>query len=540
MKKKGYSRILAVIVSLMLLAVIAGGCGNVAKTEPSSSATGAASTEPAAESGATQAATEKAGPDISKKVTLNAFIMGERPRDMQLVNDELNKMTLKDLNCDVKFEFSTWTDFQTKYNLILTSGQDLDLIYTALWLDYPKYAKVGAYMALDDLLPEVTPDLYQSMSEDAWKSAKIKGKIYTVPADYDEYNTKGMTYREDLRKRYDLPEIKDLDTMRQYLEGIHKNDPKILPTATNYCMAFQDAIFPNYDFPTGPVGGGQSYAFLYMHPVGKFTELSSMMDDPGFIQEFKMIKEWADAGCWSRSVLSYKGQPSNDVSSGAAAAALDNQPAKHKGVVESVASSHPDWEIGYFSYADIGEAVHPNPASFNGMAVPKSSKNPERALLFMEKLHLDKEYYFITNYGIKGAHYDLNDKGEYKSLLASDKNGFNMGSMQPWGWNNTKLTLNVENGWNDGWVAINKHLGEKGTPGYDLLFSMDPTPVQSEIAALSQVMTQYFGPLSAGLVPDVDKAMATLKEKMNAAGYEKYAAEFKKQYLEFCSEYGLQ
>jgi putative aldouronate transport system substrate-binding protein len=518
---------------MVLMAATIVGCATKNGNAANTSQPGTNASQPA------QSAPPAAKVDISKKVEVSIFVWGNAPRDLQPVTDALNQMTLKDLNCTIQFQFAG-SDAENRYNLALTSGQPLDIIYTALWRDYPKYAKLGAFLPLEDKLQSITPELYASIDADGWKSTLVDGHIYTVPAPFKEYNTKGMLYREDLRKKYNLPEIKDLDSMYQYLVGIKQNETTLVPT-TNYkdIQVFADVTMPGMNCP-----GNADYARLetpYMFfPDGKNREINNYLDDTRYIDRFKEIKKWADAGIWSRDVLNYKGNENDDLLNGVCAAALNDQPAKAKDAIEKTTASHPDWELKYFSYAELGEPVHPNPFCYNGLGLPKAAANPDRALMFIEKLHISQDYYDLTQYGIKGTHWEPNDKGEYRPLIAPDKSGFNNGALQPWGWFNDSLMRQTENGWNEGWADMNKYLDSKATPGFHMLFTFDVTNLSAEDAAIKQVDNQYLVQLNAGLVDDVEQAWAEYKSKLNAAGIVKYQEEFKTQWLAMCDQLGLQ
>lgn len=127
-------------------------------------------------------------------------MLGDAPKDLNLIQDEVNKMALEDLNATVKFNFTTWTDWESKYKLLLSSGQPIDLIFTAEWTNYQSYAVKGAFLPLDDLLPKAAPKLQAYVPQDFWEAVKVDKKIYTVPAIWKEYVNDGIAYREDLRK----------------------------------------------------------------------------------------------------------------------------------------------------------------------------------------------------------------------------------------------------------------------------------------------------------------------------------------------------
>jgi putative aldouronate transport system substrate-binding protein len=63
-------------------------------------------------------------------------------------------------------------------------------------------------------------------------------------------------------------------------------------------------------------------------------------------------------------------------------------------------------------------------------------------------------------------------------------------------------------------------------------FFINTDPIKNEYAAVLNVMQQYYLPLKLGYVDPVE-GLATLKEKLKAAGVEKVQAEIQKQLDEF-------
>ena len=79
--------------------------------------------------------------DKGEKVTLQFYMLGDAPKDLPVIESEINKLAEADLNVNVKFNYTSWTDWDQKYKLLLSSGQPIDLIFTADWTFYQSYAK---------------------------------------------------------------------------------------------------------------------------------------------------------------------------------------------------------------------------------------------------------------------------------------------------------------------------------------------------------------------------------------------------------------
>lgn len=519
--KKMYSASLA----LALAGSVVAGCSS--STAPAASPAAGGQASPAS-----SAAAKPAGLDTSKKVELQFYMLGPAPKDLPVIEEEINKMALKDLNATVKFNFTTWTDWDQKYKLLLSSGQPIDLIFTAEWTQYQAYAKKGAFLPLDDLLPKAAPKLNSFVPKDMWDAVKIDGKIYTVPATYKEYVTTGFIWREDLRAKFNLPKPDSLANFEAYLDGIKKNVPDITPLAANSDVKQNlSDLYKNLTIdPIGAVPYGLQIP--YKNP----TEVTSYWGSPEHLKELQTYKRWQDNGYMTKNVLNVKDSMTDLITNGKAAANLGDNPSRYNDQKIKIASTHPDWQIEYYPAPLIkghAEPVHP---IHNGFAIPKSSKNPERALAFYEKLVTDKSYNLLTQYGIEGKNYKV-ENGYYTMIGDANSNGFPREGMQSWAWRNPEYML-FDKGY-DGVKKIFQELDKIQSPDKFTGFAEDYTSYQAERAALEQVEKQYLFPLEAGLVADVEGGLKTFMEKAKAAGLDKIQAEYKKQWLEYVKNQGI-
>jgi putative aldouronate transport system substrate-binding protein len=142
MKKTSFTVVAALLAIMMMIAGCSGNNGgNNSGTSPE------ASVEP------TQTATEGADkPDISKEVKLKMYLIGDRPKDTDLVYAEINKKLKQDINATVEPVFLSWGEYEQKYPLLFATGEDFDLIFAGSWLKYSEQANKGAFK-------ELTPEL---------------------------------------------------------------------------------------------------------------------------------------------------------------------------------------------------------------------------------------------------------------------------------------------------------------------------------------------------------------------------------------------
>jgi putative aldouronate transport system substrate-binding protein len=538
--KEMSKKLLAFLLAFAFAAVALTGCGASGGTEQKDGAsTAAGSVESTAAGGSTDSSEEgsKSAIDLSKKVTLTMVTFGDSPADLQLVNDEINKLTLKDLNCDIKISPLGFADFGTKYNLMLTSGQPVDMIWTATWMNFQAYALKGAFLSLDELLPKAAPDLQKFIPEDLWSISKVNGKSYCIPTTRELYGSWGLLYREDLRVKYGLPEVKDLSTVEAFLEGIKKNEKGMLPMSDSPDSAFIGAFYPfTYMNRIAPVA---NFAYGFGIRIDKPRELVRYWETPEFTDYCKLMKSWSDKGYIEKGILSKKSDVYQEVVSGKSASVISGtDPGRaNTNVIIPAMSQHPDWKFGYLNWGIMSKVSYAGSPIFMSCALPKSSENPERALAFLEKAVLDQNLYRLLNEGIEGKHFKM-DNGYYVSLNDPQNPGFIQNALYT-----SLFTFNKD------YAVYSKEYDfvrqendiEKQYvfPNYWDTFPEDYSSYSAERAALSQVNTQYAMPLLAGLAPDVDAGIKTLLDKAKTAGYDKIYDEYNKQWQKYLDSLGV-
>ncbi|WP_123041632.1 extracellular solute-binding protein [Cohnella candidum] len=539
-KLKRYGSLL--IALTMLIAVLAACGGNSGNKEGASSPSASPSASDSASSPSAGGDSDK--PDTSKKVELVWYLLGDPHKDTDKVIAELNKNLEKDLNTTIKLNFTTWTEWQTKYNLMLTTGEKIDMIFASTWADYFKYAKKGSFLPLDDLLPKYAPVTWSKVPEQDWTEAKVvasgsdKAQIFAVPATYPEYTPDGFVYRDDWRQELGLPEIKDLDSIEAYLDGVKKAKPKVTPIngkAFNEMLALFRAT---HQYENVGSGDGNLMVAKYSNP----RDIVAYPFTPEFEAWAKKMKEWADKGYWNSDTLNSQKEAGDAIKAGNGAVYWRNAPGAG-GYIVGVGQTNPDIKLGYFPFNRLYGYATPNLSVNNAMAIPKSAANPERSLMVLDKIRNDPKYFDLFVYGIEGTHYSIADDG--KTLVSPPKGmtvtqDWKRYDIASWGVRVESMVREKQgSGW-EGFDALLEEFKGMSKPNIFAGITLDYEPVKANKAAVDQVFEQYGKPLMLGLVKDVDKSIATFRDKLTKAGYEKVLEYTKTEANKYFDEKGIQ
>ena len=212
-------KVVSVLLTAAMTATMLAGCGN---KQTADSQLGESYEETMAAVQSEEAATKETETtaqakelDYSERVDLVFYLLGDAPAGLDRVEDKINEILLEKANATVDFQFSTWTDWGEKYKLQLTTG-GVDLIYTASWNNFGQLAQSGAFLPLDDLLDQVSPDYKAQIDPAALEGCRVNGKIMTIPCLWKQYTPAGIEYREDLREKYDLPVPDSIENLEAY------------------------------------------------------------------------------------------------------------------------------------------------------------------------------------------------------------------------------------------------------------------------------------------------------------------------------------
>lgn len=245
-------------------------------------------------------------------------------------------------------------------------------------------------------------------------------------------------------------------------------------------------------------------------------------------------------GYWNKNALSSNQEAGDFIKTGQGAIYWRN-PSSAGGFINEVKAKNLDMEIGYFPFSRFHNYVIPTLPSSNAMAIPKSSVNPERSLMVLDKLRNDPEYFNLMTYGIEGTHWA---KGEDDKTIVIPAPGVNLDEtprydIASWGWRYEPNMKKEKGGW-DGLDVLKEEFKPISKPDIFGPIYLDYAPVKAELAAVNQVFEQYGKPLMLGLTSDVDASLKTYREKLKTAGVDKLLEYIQEEANKYFDERGIE
>ena len=468
----------------------------------------------------------KTGGKDLKPYTVTILTAGDMPVDQQIVLDEVAKRTKDTLNITLDIKYFPWADYIEKNKMMASAGDKFDIYLNFSFDILPAIVRKQA-IKIDDYLNKYGKDIKDSISAADWGAAIANGETIAIPAIYHKdsvYNT--AIVRKDLREKYNLPPITDLESCAKFLETIAKNEPNIIPS----------------------VGGGM--AFLGPRVVkAKYPEVTHA----GYLGAGEMIIGfWSEEGPDAFKVIDYYGSKqakafveigargynnswfSKDLDKGlegkptfiGGKAALLNIDFYHFTQIEAdmkktVPEAKLEWAI-----LNPEQPVEVSPSN-NFAQISSSSKDPARAVMFLNWIQASQENYDLFMYGIEGKHYTLDgDKVKLPDGIDASNNPY---APTPWYFKNTKYDRNMSS---DSEITIScieffKKAKRYPTDEKSRGFAFNPDNVLLEVGQVEKIVAEQWGPLHTG--QKQGDAYEKFLKDLEKAGMPKIIAEMQKQ-----------
>lgn len=453
--------------------------------------------------------------DISEEVQLSMYVISDRPAGQDVVEENLNRLLKEKLNCTLQINYLSWAEFQNKYPMIFSSGEQFDIAYTSNWLNFFNMAQRGAFMELDDLWPTYAPKNYERQTEAGLRQATVNDHYYCIPTLLPTYSSYCPAYRTDIMEGTDWSgKMETWEDFEEYLEIVKETHPEMEPVDVFQMGSEIDDAYM-YSLGYRPVSGSQGGMFWYDPTLEepKVMTYYEIAETPEFLA---MMARWNEKGFFTKSALS--DTDSTKLQDGKAAFSPRNLDQ-----YENICILHPEYGL---EFAPIVKNVCHLPFLQDAMVVSNTSKNPERALMFWDLLTSDQEVFDAYYYGVLGTTYELNDEGQFRIL---DPDLYATGAM----WSARTKELNRSPIGSPEAVTeikadLEEQIAENDCAEKYTSFSMDTTGLETEYATCTNVHQQYWYPLELGYV-DAEKGLEDYEKNMKAAGVEKLQAALQEQ-----------
>ncbi|MFC4306954.1 ABC transporter substrate-binding protein [Cohnella boryungensis] len=511
-KSKASILLLSVVLILSLLLAACGKSSNSGNTS-----------SPAASGGASSSEGVASGPNNEKELELKlAFIGLGNMKEVNLVQEEMSKITKEKINATVKLipiDIGAWVQ---QVNLMLAGNEPLDLLVTSSFFNFSSQVAKGQLLPIDELVAKHGPAIKDTMEPRIFNATKVGGKSYGVPSVRDTAADHGFVARKDLMDKYGLnfDNVKTYADLDPIFKTIKDNEPGIYPlvqrSQTN-TIAYE--IVRGYIDQMGDTPG----VLLVNNQDLKVVNLYEL---PIYKDALQLARRWYQAGYIMPDAATSQESNTSLTSAGKAFSYMANL----KPGFEAQEKTITGYEVA------VARFVAPISTSDSStgfmMSIPKNTQDPDRAAQLLNLLYTDKDIVNLIANGVEGKHYVSAGDNLIKAPEGGSSYIFNQ-----WQVGNNALAKVWEGTPPDIWEQT-KAFNKASTFSKALGFSFDATPVKTEVAAVANVNNQYKAGLESGTIDPAK--LDEFLSKLKSAGLDKIIAEKQKQLDAWAKENNIQ
>ena len=432
---KKYSRLLAILISLLLIVGLFAGCKSEEKKPEESKGPSVTQTPSGTPSGQEEEEDTLPYPMLSETpIELSIWQTFTADYIASMNESEFTKELARRTNVLLKFQEASSADATTAYNLMLNSGDYTDIVRpasdAAAYTGGPdKAVEDGVFLRLNELVEKYAPNYSARRSKPhiAKQTVTDAGNMWSIYSltDPAEYPWMGFALRGDILEKRGIP----------------------LPvTLADWEVALQAFVDEGVKYPLLFDVTGVSYnsEFLSAFQIGKeFYQVNGQVRygyiEPAFKDYLAMMNDWYKKGYLDREFVSHGvtfaifSSNARDayqfLLNGEAGAGLLPWGYTDNALAVNGSTTIEGFKLSAVSapVMNVGDTIHFRFTAYEAKspnAITSACEYPELAVRLLDYLYTD-EGSLLVNYGIEGVSYTMVDgQPRYTDLILNNPDGF--------------------------------------------------------------------------------------------------------------------
>lgn len=443
-------------------------------------------------------------------LTLVLSLNGTEPADKDMVAEEISKITREKIGAEVELKYISGSAYADQMNLMISSEEDVDLVYTSASANNTTMATNGAFYELNDLLEQYGSGIIDAVGQEVIDACAIDGKIYLIPTVKETAQGAAIGARADIMEELGVaPEdIHTMDDFEELLRKVKEAYPDMIPylPGGNIESAIGLTVLNGKDRLVDSMG-------VITDLTGENTKLENIFVSEEYKEFVERMHRWYEEGLIGADVLTQV----NEISSLNQAGRLFSSANLQKPDQAKIMTQNAGYEMCVLTFDDVPCISDTNTLMATTYAIPYYAKNPQKSMELLNLMYSDADIANLLGLGIEGTHYVLNDDGtaSFANGLTTTTTGYyyyqqipaigNEFLVHPWEGNDPDIWEQYEEFNASGIVSCARG------------FVFDSSPVKTQYAAVKNVFDEFRPSLEYG-VADPETVLPEFLEKLEKAG----------------------
>ena len=433
-------------------------------------------------------------------------------RQMNFTQDKkvISDYVYEKIGVRLEFRITGWADASARFNTLINAGEYFDIMFTDS-NTYNRFATLGAFADITDLVPEVAPELWETIPEVLWDGVRINGRLFSVPTFKDSSITGFYFWDNAFVEKYGIDLTR---TGWSYLDEVFRRvkageDQRFYPftlarSSNTWLFADYDCLLAN--FP--PIG-------VRIDDAQRRVVLT--LEQPDILEALRYFYSWFQDG-----IINPDANLVHEAPRGKMFMMAQAWPsvASLFAIQEGIERFEPVRFFGpIYSTASIQ-------GSMNG--IHTNSRHKEDALRLLQLVNTDTKLRDMLAYGIEGQHFHYVDTEDRGRIVQQVNPNWSLTNYQQ---GNYFIITPQDTVPPSYWDEV-RHQNEIAVPSVMMGFMMDLEPVLIELANAKIIWERHSVNLLVGSAnPDV--VLPKVIEELRAAGLDRIMAEAQRQVDEF-------
>jgi putative aldouronate transport system substrate-binding protein len=467
--------------------------------------------------------------------TSTAVLPSTAPATWNAVLAKVNGKLKSDLGFELDAQFINWSNYQQQSLLKFTAGEKFDSALQALWLNMAQLQQSGSLADLTSEIPKYK-NLSAALPKKLLESNSWDGKLWGIPQVNSAARVQHFVIRQDLADTLGFSTITDFEQLEKFFYAVkQKNDGTVaygaaansgylhaLPVPTGL---FNATSWENPDTIARAFSGKGMFFILSKDAVKTGSSAPTpFWDNEGVVEALHRIRRYYNDGVINADALNTDAATlKSQWTAGKYAAGWAITDGTSSNTLSTLKKAVPNAALANIMPLKDGLSAKPNQTfqADNMVVVNSKGGNLDRTLQLQDWLSI-KENHDLISYGIEGTDWEPADGNKFKPLSDYAFPGYALS----WRASLERKSLSISA--TEEKIFAWAQNFDNFTVDPFASFIPDATPVKQQVAAMTNVITQFANPLFYGVV-DVDSQLDKLKKAAEGAGVAKLQEEMEKQ-----------
>ena len=514
MTKKVTQKIVAALAIVTAICMMAG-CGKPASESSQLNVTDKDSQKTQSEASGSETVPDGSSDDVYQLV-MEYVYPGTLKPDIQMVQDAINDISREKIGVEVTIYPVTLPESMTQMSLMITSGEQVDLVIGSRFSGFLQYVSNNLVIPLDDLYEQYGAEIADDVG-DAIAGGYIDGTLWGIPS-IDVFSKQyGYMARTDLLEKYNLQEYMD-ETKQLTYEDLDKifELVKAGEGADFYPLIMVGAsqtTFDNYKIVDYLGSSAASGGIMDNGRAGKTIE--NVYKTEAYAEHCKWMRKWYEAGYINPDVLTSSETADSYMINGR------GMMISNYTYLDMEEQSERNYKMDITALRVSQRYVNTNMYQDANWCIPVTCADPAKTMQFLSLLHSDVDIINLIYNGIENIHYvktDVDRIIDYPKGLDASSVGYGMQAKFYGSPTKRDMFVPLDENYFAELEDWNYNIPEECISPY-LGYVFNPNSMKTEIAAINDVMNQYRPALETGSV-DPDEVLPQFIQALEDAGIE--------------------